>query len=212
MPLAQLRTCAFNSRASFSSFGFFVSYLLREVLADEEQNQAEQCECLRHSSTDEEVAHELTLHLRLTGSRHAQAVGSNADTDARADGGWEKKKKNSRPTTLVGRERTYSFLSCPSLLKSGGGNPILSVEGGRNTIVMEEGGGLTTRGEPNDGVVRCTGGNVEAGRIGKTNADERNCQLRDNKKCGSKAGRHEVHRTRENKAVWIKQVVAMLKI
>ena len=85
MPLAQLRTCAFNSRASFSSFGFFVSYLLREVLADEEKNQAEQCECLRHSSTDEEVAHELTLHLRLTSSRHAQAVGSNADTDARAD-------------------------------------------------------------------------------------------------------------------------------
>ena len=36
-------------------------------------------------SADEEVAHQLTLHLGLTRSRDAQTVGRDADTDARAD-------------------------------------------------------------------------------------------------------------------------------
>lgn len=57
------------------------------LLADEEQNEAEQSQCLGHSSTDDEVAHELTLHLRLASSSGAQAVGGDAYTDARADGG-----------------------------------------------------------------------------------------------------------------------------
>ena len=61
-----------------------ISYIVDKRLADEEQNQAEQRQRLGHGGADEEVAHELTLHLRLASSGPAQTIGRDTDADARA--------------------------------------------------------------------------------------------------------------------------------
>ena len=50
-------------RDSFLSIGNYVT--AKVLLTDEEENQAEQCQCLRHSSTDEEVAHEPVSYTHL---------------------------------------------------------------------------------------------------------------------------------------------------